>query len=134
MIATLADQVVYATQRVKLSSLARDLDVNVETVRTLAEEHEGTLLLRSVNGREIIAKSQRDAIRADLEYSVTHGVLSKEIVTRKYDLSQGSLDLLINTSELQVVEVDGYLYGISYGKAASDAIAALLMSHLENLQ
>lgn len=124
----------YVTQKVKLSSLARDLDVNADTVRTLAEEFEGTILLRSSNGREIITKLQRDAIKQELETSVTHGVISKDAFARKHDLLQSSLDLLISMSDERIEDVDGHLYSTSYSMAASSAIASSLRHHVQLLQ
>lgn len=124
----------FVTQRVSISSLARDLDVSMETVRILAEECDGTLLLHSGNGREIISKTQRDAIDQDLESGVMYGVISKDAFARKHDLSYSSLDLLIDMSETHIVEVNGYLYSTSYDMTASDAIADLLKEHLRKLQ
>ena len=117
-----------------MSTLARDLDVSADTVSTLAEECEGTLLLRSGNGREIITKSQRDAIKKELETGVEHGVISKDAFARKHDLSQSSLDLLINMPEIHIVEMDGHLYSTSYDMTASNAIVTLLREHLQKLQ
>ena len=106
----------------------------METVRILAEECDGTLLLHSGNGREIISKTQRDAIDQDLESGVMYGVISKDAFARKHDLSYSSLDLLIDMSETHIVEVNGYLYSTSYDMTASDAIADLLKEHLRKLQ
>lgn len=124
----------YVNQRVSITSLGRDLDVSAETVRTLAEECEGTVLLRSGNGREIISKTQRDAIDQELESGVVYGLVSKEAFTNKHDLSPKSVDLLVEMSKIDIIEVNGYLFSTSYDMTASGAIANLLREHLEKLQ
>lgn len=134
MLCVLTDREVYVDQRITTLSLARDLDVSEETVRNLAEESDGTLLLRSGDGRQIITKSQRDAIDQELEAGVVYGLVSKEEFAREHGLSYSSLDLLIDMSEIHIVEVEGYLYSTSYDMTASGAIANLLREHLQNLQ
>lgn len=106
----------------------------METVYSLVDECEGTLLLRSSNGRDIFAKTQRDAINQDLEAGVVHGLVSKDAFARKNDLSHGSLDLLIEASGTQIVEASGHLYSTSYSTAATSAVASLLRDHLQQLQ
>lgn len=134
LIKTVANQEVYVDHRISVFGLSRDMDVSLETVRNLAEEREGTVLLRSGNGREIISKSQRDAIIQELEAGVACGLISKDAFARKHHLSQNSLALLIETSKIDIVEVNGYLYSTSYGMIASDAVANLLKEHLQKLQ
>lgn len=134
MLRVLTDREVHVDQRIKTLSLARDLDVSEEIVRNLAEESDGTLLLRSGDGRQIITKSQRDAIDQELEAGVVYGLVSKEEFAREHGLSYSSLDLLIDMSEIHIVEVEGYLYSTSYDMTASGAIANLLREHLQNLQ
>ncbi|KZM20508.1 uncharacterized protein EKO05_0004535 [Ascochyta rabiei] len=125
---------VYATQRVYLSSLARDLDVDVDTVRTLVDGYDGTLVLRSGKGLEIITKAQRDAINQELQHGIATSVVSKTEFASKHDLSHKSLENLINLSEMRTVEVDGYLFSTSYYTTALDAVAELLRDHLQSLQ
>ncbi|KAF9698812.1 hypothetical protein EKO04_002751 [Ascochyta lentis] len=125
---------VYTTQRVSFSSLARDLDADVDTVRTLVDGYEGTLVLRSGKGLEVITKAQRDAINQELQLGAAAGVVSKTEFARIHDLSQSSLENLINLSEMSLVEVDGYLFSTSYETTASGAVAEMLRDHLEKLQ
>ncbi|KAF3040366.1 hypothetical protein E8E12_009517 [Didymella heteroderae] len=113
---------------------AIDLDVSEETVRHLAEECDGTLLLRSGDGRQIITKSQRDAIDQELEAGVIYGLVSKDEFARKHQLSYSSLDLLIDMSEIQILEVEGYLYSTSYDMTATGTIADLLRDHIQDLE
>jgi hypothetical protein len=134
LIKTVANQEVFVNARVPTFSLSRDLDVSSETVRILAEECEGTVLLRSNDNREIISKSQRDAIEKELEAGVVSGLTSKDAFARKHYISQKSLSHLVEMSKIDIVEVNGYLYSTSYGMTASAAIANLLREHLQKLQ
>lgn len=129
-----SDKVVYGESRAATFALAINLDVSEETVRHLAEECDGTLLLRSGDGRQIITKSQRDAIDQELEAGVIYGLVSKDEFARKHQLSYSSLDLLIDMSEIQILEVEGYLYSTSYDMTASGAIADLLRDHIQDLE
>jgi hypothetical protein len=108
--------------------------VSEETVRHLAEENDGTLLLRSGDGRQIITKSERDAIDQELEAGVVYGLVSKEAFASKHNLSYSSLDLLIDMSELQIIEVEGYLYSTSYEMTASGTITDLLREYIHDLE
>ena len=124
----------YATQRVYISSLVRDLDVSVDTVRNLVDKYDGTLILRNGNDSQVITKPQRDAIDQDLESSVTNGIISRSEFARKHDLSQSSLGKLINLSKTRIAEVDGYLYSILYDTTVASAIATSLRDCLEELK
>jgi len=129
----LTDQEVY-DERVSITSLARDLDVSPEIVRSLADECDGAVILRSINGREIITEPQRDAIYQDLQEDIMLGLVPKDEFVRKNDISHSSFDLLIETSEIQVVEVDNYLCSTSYETTVSSAIARYLRKSLQELQ
>lgn len=120
----------YTTQRVYISSLSQDLDVGVDTVRNLVDKYDGTLVLQSGNDRQVITKPQRDAIEQDLESSVTNGIISRSEFARKHDVSQSSLEKLINLSETRITEVDGYLYSVLYDTAVTSAIATSLRDSL----
>jgi hypothetical protein len=119
---------------VSISSLARDLDVDVDTTRALAEEYDPSLILLSENNRDIITKSERDVVEEEFEAGVLSGIISKMTFAHEHNLSQSSLEKLVNLSETQVVEVDGYLYSTTYNTNASSTIAAVLRDHLEKLQ
>ncbi|KAJ4988946.1 hypothetical protein SVAN01_05570 [Stagonosporopsis vannaccii] len=121
-------------ERVSITYLARDLNVSTEIVRSLADECDGAVILRSSNGREVITKTQRDAIYQDLQEGIMFGLISRDEFTRENDLSHSSFDLLINASEVQIVEVDGYLCSTSYETTASKAIANYLRKQLQELK
>ena len=108
--------------------------MSVDTVRNLVDEYDGTLILRSGDDSQIITKPQRDAIDQDLESSVTNGIFSRSEFASKHDMSQSSLDKLINLSKTRIAQVDGYLYGTLYGKTVTSAIATLLRGCLEELK
>jgi hypothetical protein len=119
---------------VAVSSLARDFDVDAETIRTLVEDHDSSLVLWSGNERDIITKVQRDAIEQKLEADVLHGVVSKNDFLREHDLSQNSLHKLLGTLKTNVLEVDGYLYSKAYSTNMSAAIETILRDHLKKQQ
>ncbi|KAJ8109210.1 hypothetical protein OPT61_g7629 [Boeremia exigua] len=121
-------------QKISVTSLARDLDVSAETVLILAQECEGTILLRSSSGREIISKWQRDAIDHDLETRVLHGLVWKDQFASRYDLSHSSLDRLIEMSKTPINEANGYLYSTSYDLSVSTAIEQILREYLQSLR
>lgn len=129
-----ADQQDYGGRRTSVLNFSTDLNVSEETVRHLAEENDGTLLLRSGDGRQIITKSERDAIDQELEAGVVYGLVSKEAFASKHNLSYSSLDLLIDMSEIQIIEIEGYLYSTSYDMTASGAIADLLRDYIQDLE
>lgn len=121
-------------QRNLVFSLARDLNVSVETISSLAEECEDTVLVHGSVGREIITKSNRDSICRDLQAEATNGLVSKDEFAQKHGLGQSGLDLLVNGSDLQMLEVNGYFYSSSYGLTVSRAVADILREHIHNLQ
>jgi hypothetical protein len=121
-------------QRVPVDSLSRDLAVNVDTVSSMAEELEGITLVRGNSGLEIMTKAQRDVIDRDLDVGTTNGLVSKDGFARKHGLKHSGLDMLLEASELQILEVNGYLYSKSYDTIASEFIADLLKEHIHRLQ
>jgi hypothetical protein len=129
----LANRTVYTSERVSASSLARRLDVDVDTVRSIAGGYDGTLVLQS-GSREVITKAERDEIFEELKASILNGVVSKIEFVRRHDLSHYSMEKLVSLSEIETVEVDGYLYSTSYGMAVSDAIDTSLRDHIQKMQ
>jgi hypothetical protein len=121
-------------QRVSVDSLSRDLAVNVDTVSSMAEELEGITLVRGNSGLEIMTKAQRVVVDRDLEVGATNGLVSKDEFARKHGLKHSGLDMLLEASELQILEVNGYLYSKSYDIMASELIYELLKDHIHNLQ
>jgi hypothetical protein len=121
-------------QRVSVDSLSRDLAVNVDTVSSMAEELEGITLVRGNSGLEIMTKAQRVVVDRDLEVGATNGLVSKDEFARKHGLKHSGLDMLLEASELQILEVNGYLYSKSYDTMASGLISELLKDHIHNLQ
>jgi hypothetical protein len=121
-------------QRVPVDSLSRDLAVNVDTVSSMAEELEGITLVRGNSGLEIMTKAQRVVVDRDLEVGATNGLVSKDEFARKHGLKHSGLDMLLESSELQILEVNGYLYSKSYDTMASGLISELLKDHIHNLQ
>ncbi|KAF2626004.1 hypothetical protein BU25DRAFT_396179 [Macroventuria anomochaeta] len=61
-------------------------------------------------------------------------LVTEDAFARKHGLSHSSLDILIDLSELHIVEVNGYLYSTAYDMTASGAIANLLRENLQKLQ
>ena len=121
-------------QRVPVHSLSRDLAVSVDTVSSMAEELGGIMLVRGNSGLEVMTKAQRDVIDRDLEAGLTDGLVSKDDFARKYGLKHSGLDMLLEGSESQILEVNGYLYSGSYDIMASEFIAGLLKDHIHRLQ
>lgn len=123
-----------SNQRITITSLARDLNVSPDTLLSLADEFDGSVILRSSNGREIITEPERDEVDQDLQEEITFGLISKDEFARKHHLSHSSLDLLVHMSEIDLVEVNGYLCSTSYEMTVSSAIANYLRKHLQELQ
>ena len=121
-------------QRVPVHSLSRDLAVSVDTVSSMAEELGGIMLVRGNSGLEVMTKAQRDVIDRDLEAGLTDGLVSKDDFARKYGLKHSGLDMLLEGSESQILEANGYLYSGSYDKMASELIAELIKDHIHRLQ
>jgi len=120
--------------RVPVDSLSRELAVNVDTVSSMAEELEGITLVRGNGGLEIMTKAQRDVVDRDLEVGATNGLVSKDEFARKHGLKHSGLDMLLEASELHILEVNGYLYSKSYDVIASEFIFDLLKDHIDRLQ
>lgn len=104
-----------------------------DIVRSIVEESEGMMVVRGNNLLEIITKAQRDFINQDLEAGFANGLISKDAFARKHGLKPSSVDLLIEASELQFLEVNGYLYSKSYDLIVSSAISDLLRDHIQQL-
>lgn len=63
-----------------------------------------------------------------------HGLVSKDGFARKHYLSHSSVDLLIEMSKLEIIEVQGYLTSTSYDTIVSNSIAEHLRKHLQKLE
>jgi hypothetical protein len=100
----------------------------------MAEELEGVMLVRGNNGLEIMTKTQRDVIDQDLKVGVTNGLISKDEFAREHGLKHSGLDMLLEAFELEILEVNGYLYSKSYDTMVSEFIADLLKDRIHQLQ
>ena len=136
-LAALTNREVYGNvhgHRVPVDSLSRELAVNVDTVSSMAEELEGITLVRGNSGLEVMTKAQRDVIDRDLEADLSDGLVSRDEFARKHGLKHSGLDMLLEASESQILEANGYLYSGSYDIMASEFIAGLLKDHIHRLQ
>lgn len=113
-----------------LSSLARNLDVDIDTTLQLVKSHSALVLL-SEDSRSVITKSERDSIQKSLVDGISSSILSRIAFLRQNNVSADSFDVLLADLGGEVVDIDGHLLSKTYDAALADSVSKTLHGSLE---
>ncbi|KAE8861994.1 hypothetical protein PTNB73_07548 [Pyrenophora teres f. teres] len=126
-------RVTKSTERIPLSDLASELDIDQTLVDQLARNHPKLCLL-SADRKHIISFDERDALRNTLSGLLSSGLVTKADFAKQYDVWLNSLDALLADQDGEVLSIDGYVCNRSYESAISEAIFSQVDQALKNVQ
>ncbi|KAF1838531.1 hypothetical protein BDW02DRAFT_541568 [Decorospora gaudefroyi] len=121
------------TQRIPLSALASELDVDQKLVLQLVRNHPKLALL-SADGKSIIAIDERDAIQEKLTSLLSGAVVSKADLITQNDVDDTSLDFLLADRDREILSIDGFLCSKAYESKVMEAISSLVRQALKDVQ
>ncbi|KAF2265386.1 hypothetical protein CC78DRAFT_615946 [Lojkania enalia] len=117
------------TQRIPIPLLTRQLDLDSSIIIQFVEAIPSLALL-SEDRLDIIPKSQRDALEAELQSLVLNQAISKPNFLRDHHID--SIDSLLGADQ-GLTEVNGYLISTTYFKALEDEIQNILKVSIGSL-
>ncbi|KAF1841360.1 uncharacterized protein K460DRAFT_344011 [Cucurbitaria berberidis CBS 394.84] len=121
------------TQRIPVSSLARDLNVQQDIVRQLVDTHPGLALL-SFDSSDIVALDERVTLRKKLDGCLSDGIVLKLNFATQNDIDSKSIDILLRDVDGQLVYFDDYVCSKSYEDRLADSIMTFLKRSLNEMQ
>ncbi|KAL1797044.1 hypothetical protein ACET3X_005584 [Alternaria dauci] len=121
------------TQRISLSALASDLDIDRLLVHQLVRNHP-KLCIFSANEESIIPIDERDAIGKEAVGLLSEGLLSKADFVAQHDVSPKSLHSLLSDQSDEVLETNGYFYTKSYADQAVETVKGIVKKALNDVQ
>lgn len=124
---------VLETQRISLSALASDLDIDQLLVRQLVRNHP-KLCIFSADEENIVPIDERDAIGKEAVDLLSEGLVSKADFVARHDVSPKSLHYLLSDQNDQVLETDGYLYTKGYADQIMDTVKGMVRKALNDVQ
>lgn len=120
-------------QRILVSDLASELDIDESLVDQLARNHPKLCLL-SADRKSIVPVDERDALQGNLSGLLFSGLVSKADFAAQHDVWLNSLDSLIADQDGEVLSIDGYVCNRAYESAISEAISSRVDQALKNVQ
>lgn len=124
---------VLETQRISLSALASDLDIDRLLVHQLVRNHP-KLCIFSANEESIILIDERDAIGKKAIDLLSDGLVSKADFVAQHDVSPKSLDFLLSDQDDEVLETDGYVYTKIYADQTVESVKGMVRKALNDVQ
>lgn len=121
------------TQRITLSELANELDIDESLVDQLARNHPKLCLLNA-DRKSIIPIDERDALRENLSGLLFSGIVSKAVFAAQHDIWLNSLDSLLADQDGEVLSIDGYVCSRAYESIISEAISSRVDQALKHVQ
>jgi hypothetical protein len=121
------------TQRIPISALGNDLDVEPGLVRQLVHSHP-RLCLFSADEDSIIPVQERDAIGHRATLLLSGGLAHKAEFVAQHDVSSKSLDFLLSNQEYDVLETNGYIYTKAYAHKIAEMVKDLIKKTVDDVQ
>jgi hypothetical protein len=118
------------TQRISLSDLADELDVDQQLVQQLTQNHP-KLALFSADGLSIITADERDALYETLTTQLFDELVSKSDFIAHHDVHVKSLEILLSDQKYELSIMRGCVYSDSYESRVATDIHHLLLDGLE---
>jgi hypothetical protein len=121
------------TQRIPISALANDLDIDRLLVHQLVRNHP-KLCFFSANEESIIPVDERDTIADKATSLLSSGLVSKADFGVQHDVSSKSLDFLLSNQDNDVLETNGYVYTQAYAHKIVDMLKTMVRQALDDVQ
>jgi hypothetical protein len=121
------------TQRIPLSALADDLDIDRLLVHQLVRNHP-KLCIFSANEESIVPIDERDAIGKKAVELLSDGLVSKADFVAQHDVSSKSFDSLLSDQNDEVLETDGYVYTKAYADQTVETAKSMVKKALNDVQ
>ncbi|RAR00334.1 hypothetical protein DDE82_007415 [Stemphylium lycopersici] len=126
-------RVVKDTERISLSALASDLDIDPNLVHQLVRNHPKLCLL-SADQKNIITIDERDALREKLINLLSSGVQSKHDFVTQNNIWPKSLDALLADQDDEIINIDDFLCTNTYENTICTDITNKVKQALEGMQ
>ncbi|KAF1947157.1 hypothetical protein EJ02DRAFT_449747 [Clathrospora elynae] len=127
------DRVTKETQRLFVSALAGELDIDHNLVLQLVRTHPRLALL-SADSSSIVAVDERDALQAHLTSLLSEGLVLKSDFVAQNDLHIDSLNTLLGNEDAQLLSFEDYVCSKAYESKIVGVLSDLLQQSIQGVQ
>ncbi|KAL6712616.1 hypothetical protein ACN47E_000493 [Coniothyrium glycines] len=126
-------RVTKSTQRIPLSTIATELDVDPELIVQLVRTHPGLALL-SADGSSVVTVDERDRLQQEFVQRLGTGLLDTIKFAAESDIDYKSVRFLVNTAKEQSFESDRHIWSATYEESVAQTISNLLKQALDQIR